>query len=253
MRRGRLVATTIVFVAACAAAGTNGGGVGGGDDQHPIDAPAGGSDSNVPIDGAAIDGAPIDGPPVDAAPVAVTLSQNTGTTIGSASSIACGANGTTAENSWYRVWKLSDEGIAGPFSVSAVTFGVQEASGLPNVQVKIGTYSGTAPPPSGQLDIALITPIAAATFAVPNTASTATTSVTVPVSATVPAQSQMIVEVFSPDLTGTGKYFYLGGNSLGESKPGYLRAPTCTTPQPKTTAALGFPTSNLVITVNGTK
>ncbi len=89
----------------------------------------------------------------------------------------------------------------------------------------------------------------------PNTVTTATTSVTVPVSANVPALGQMIVEVFSPDASGTGTFFYLGGNSLGESKPAYLRAPTgaCATPQPKTTAALGFPTSNLVITVNGTK
>jgi hypothetical protein len=77
--------------------------------------------------------------------------------------------------------------------------------------------------------------------------------VTVPILATVPANAQMIVEVFSPDQLGTGgKYFYLGGNTLGESKPAYLRAPGCTTPQPKTTAALGFPTS-LVLTVTGTK
>ncbi len=199
---------------------------------------------------------PIDGPAVDAAPIAVTLTQNTGTAIGSNNSIACGnGDNTTAENSWYRVWKLSDEGIAGGFKVTAVSFGVQEANGLPNVQVKIGSYSGNITPPPAQLDTSLITPIAAATFAVPNTANTATTTVTVPVSANVPAMGQMIVEVFSPDANGTGKYFYLGGNSLGESKPGYLRAPTgaCATPQPRTTAALGFPTSHLFITVSGTK
>ncbi|CAN5707251.1 hypothetical protein BH11MYX3_BH11MYX3_39110 [soil metagenome] len=249
MRTRRLYATVIVFAAACAAAGNNGGN-GGGDDQHPIDASPG-TDGDVPGDGPQ----PIDGPPIDAAPIAVTLTQNTGATVGSNNSIACGNNsdGTTSENSWYRVWKLSDEGIVGAFHVTAVTFGVQESTGLPNVQVKIGSYSGNITPPPAQLDTGLITPIAAATFAVPNTASTSTTSVTVPVSANVPALGQMIVEVFSPDALGTGKYFYLGGNSLGESKPGYLRAPTCTTPQPKTTAALGFPTSNLLITVSGTK
>ncbi len=247
VRTGRLYAIGIVCAAACATAGNNGGG----DDQHPIDA-AQNTDGNVPGDGPL----PIDGPPIDAAPVAVTLTQNTGATVGSNNSIACGnTDGTTAENSWYRVWKLSDEGIVGGFHVTAVTFGVQEASGMPNVQVKIGSYSGNITPPPAQLDTGLISPIAAATFAVPNTASTATTSVTVPVSANVPALGQMIVEVFSPDANGTGKYFYLGGNSLGESKPGYLRAPTgaCATPQPKSTAALGFPTSNLLITVSGTK
>jgi hypothetical protein len=93
----------------------------------------------------------------------------------------------------------------------------------------------------------------AATFAVPNTVSTATTTVTVPVAATVPAGATLIVEVFSPDFTGTGKFFYLGGNGTGETKPAYLRAPSCSTPQPRTTVALGFPTANLVISVNGTK
>lgn len=246
MRRGRLLATTIVFAAACAAAGKNSG---SGDDQPTPDAK--GTDSNGLGTDAAVT---IDGPPADAAPMMITMSQNTGATIGSASSIACGnnADGTTAENSWYRVFKLVDHGIAGPLSVTSVAFGVQEATGLPNVQVKIGTYSGNVTPPPAQLDTALVTPITAATFAVPNTASTATMTVNVPILATVPANAQMIVEVFSPNQLGTGKYFYLGGNALGESKPGYLRAPGCTTPQPKTTAALGFPTSNLVITVSGT-
>jgi len=245
MRSGRLFATTIVFAAACAAAGNNGGGDG------TIDAPRG-------IDGSVIDGPPVtgDGPVVDAPPVAVTLSQTTGATIGSNSSIACGnGDGTTAENSWYRVYKLTDDGIVGGFHVTAVTFGVQEAAGTPTVQVKLGTYSGNVTPPPTQLDTGLITPLTAATFNVPTTLSSATTTVTVPISANVPALSQLVAEVFSPNFSGTSKYFYLGGNSLGETKPGYLRAPsgTCATPQPKTTAALGFPTSNLVISVSGTK
>ena len=236
-----MLATTIVFAAACASAGKNSGG----DDQQQIDAKGDNGEAGVTIDG----------PPADAAPVAVTLSQTTGTTVAATSSIACGnnADGTTAENSWYRVWKLSDDSISGPFQVTTVSFGVQEATGLPNVQVKVGTYSGAVTPPPAQLDTALITPLMAATFAVPNTVSTATTTVMVPISATVPAGGTLIVEVFSPDQLGTGKYFYLGGNSTGETKPAYLRAPGCSTPQPRTTVALGFPTSNLVITVSGTK
>jgi hypothetical protein len=249
MRRGRLVAVAIVVAAACASAGKDNGGGGNPDGRQPdsaTDSGGGGTDSAVTIDG----------PMADAAPVAVTLSQNTnGTMIGSASSVACGAAGSTAENSWYRVFKLADDNIVGGFRVTAVTFGVQEASGLPNVQVKIGTYSGNVTPPPTQLDTALITPLNAATFAVPNTAAAAATTVTVPITANVPALSQMIVEVFSPDLSGTGRYFYIGGNAAGETKPSYLRAPSgnCATPQPRTTGALGFPNSHLVITVSGTK
>lgn len=236
MRRGPLFATTIVFACGCASAGKEVG-----DDQPAIDA-------NLPRDAAVIDG-----PEIDAAPVAVTLSQTTATTVAASSSVACGANGTTSENSYYRAFKLADHSITGPFQVTSVSFGVQEASGLPNVQVKIGTYSGVVTPAPAQLDTALVTPIVAATYAVPTTSSSATTTVTVPLSATIPAGGTLIVEVFSPDLTGTGKYFYLGGNGSGEMKPAYLRAPSCSTPQPRSTVALGFATSNLVLTVSGTK
>lgn len=239
MRTGRLLATSIALAAGCASAGK---GQDTGDDQPPIDASTGSGDD-----------AAVDGPDVDAAPVAVTLSQTTATTVIAASSLACGANGTTSENSWYRVFKLSDHNISGPFQVTSVSFGVQEASGLPNVQVKIGTYSGVVTPPPAQLDTALVTPITAATFAVPNTAPTATTTSMVPITATIPAGGTVIVEVFSPDLTGTGKYFYLGANTGGETKPAYLRAPSCATPQPRTTVALGFPNANLVLSISGTK
>jgi hypothetical protein len=188
--------------------------------------------------------------------VAVTLSQNTGTTIGSASSVTCGnTDGTTAENSWYRVFKPSDDGIVAGFHVTAVTFGVQEATGMPAVQVRIGTYGGAITPPPTQLDTGLITPLASMAFNVPTTFATAATTMTVPISANVPPLSQLIVEIFAPNQSGTSKYFYLGGNSTGETRPSYLRAPggTCATPQPATTASLGFPTSNLVITVSGTR
>lgn len=250
MRRGRLVAVALVVAAACASAGKDGGGGHNPDARSPdaaIDSSGGGgTDSSMNIDA----------PMADAAPVAVTLTQVTnGTNIGSASSVTCGNNidGTSAENSWYRVFKLTDDGIVGGFHVTAVTFGVQEATGSPQVQVKIGTYSGNITPPPAQLDTSLVTPITAQSFNVPNTVATAATTVTVPISANVPALSQLIVEVFSPDMLGTSKYFYLGGNANGESKPSWLRAPGCSQPQPKTTASLGFPNSHLVITVSGTK
>lgn len=240
-----MLAGLVAGVAACAS-----GGSATGDDQPPIDAPRS-------VDAPKLVDAPdIDASLVDAAPVPITLTQTTSNTIGPDNSIACGnVDGTTAENSWYRVYRLADAGITGGLRVTAVTFGVQEATGMPAVQVKIGTYSGTVTPPPQQLDTALITPITSATFNVPNTAAAMATTVTVPITANVPALSQMIVEVFAPNLSGTSKYFYLGGNSAGESRPAYLRAPSgaCATPQPRTTTALGFATSHLVISVSGTQ
>lgn len=199
--------------------------------------------------------AAVDAPPVDSAPTPIMLTQTTSMTIGANNSIACGnPDGTTAENSWYRVFRLADAGITGGLRLNSVTFGVQESLGMPLVQVKVATYAGNVQPPPAQLDTALITPIASASFQVPDTTSTTTRTVTVPITANVPALSQLLVEIAAPDLNGQSKFFYLGGNNAGESRPGYLRAPTgaCATPQPKTTASLGFPDSHLVITVDGT-
>ena len=245
--RSRGFACALVGLVACASAGVGGGT--GDDEGGPT------IDAALPSDGRLIDAADPDAPVIDAGPISVTLTQTTSGSVGSNNSIACGnSDGTTAENSWYRIFRLADSSITNGLRVTAVTFGVQEAQGMPAVQVKIGTYSGNVQPPPAQLDVALISPIIAVTFNVPNTASTTPMSVTVPITANVPALSQMVVEVFSPNLLGTSKYFYLGGNSGGEAKPAYLRAPsgTCATPQPKSTTALGFPTSHLVISVSGT-
>ena len=233
-----------LLAAGCASAG----GQSGGDDEPPADARP---DGTTLVDAPGADAPPLDGP----GPTAVTLSQTTSSTIGPESSLACGnSDGTTAENSWYRVFRLADANITGALQVSSVTFGVQESAGMPPVQIKIGTYSGNVQPPPAQLDPTLITPITATTFAVPDTQSTATRTVTVPIVATVPALSQMIVEIYAPSYQGQAKYFYLGGNNGGESRPSYLRAPStgCGATQPRTTASLGFPTSHLVISVSGT-
>src|SRR5688572_19837545 len=214
MRRG--IACALVGLVGCASAGVDGGG----DDGPSIDAPS-------TRDGRIVDSAEPDAPGPDAAPIDVTLTQTTSGNVGSNNSIACGnPDGTTAENSWYRVFRLADANITNGLRVVSVTFGVQESVGMPAVQVKIGTYSGNVQPPPSQLDIGLISPITAVTFNVPNTTSTAPMAVTVPIIANVPALSQMIVEVFAPNLNATSKYFYLGGNNGGEAKPGYLRAPS---------------------------
>ncbi len=245
--KSRALACSLIGLVACASAGVGGGGDDGSGAE--IDAPV---PKDASHDAPDVD---VDAPGPDAGPISVTLTQTTSDMVGSNNSIACGnPDGTTAENSWYRVYRLADSNITNGLRVVAVTFGVQESTGMPAVQVKIGTYSGSIQPPPSQLDTGLISPITAVTFMVPNVASTAPMTVTVPIIANVPPLSQMIVEVFAPNLNGTSKYFYLGGNSLGEVKPAYLRAPSgaCATPQPRSTTVLGFPTSNLVIGVSGT-
>ncbi|NLG63539.1 MAG: hypothetical protein GX539_14975 [Candidatus Cloacimonetes bacterium] len=203
------------------------------------------------------DGGPTDGPPVDAAPVNVTLSQTTSPALVSPASIACGnnADNTTAENSWYRVFRLDDAGVTRDLNVISVSFGVQDAEGQPQVQVKLGTYTGSTQPPPTQLVTTQITPLATTSFTVPNITSTAPMMVNVPISATVPAGSQLVVEVFAPDFAGTGKMFWIGGNTSGESAPSYVRAPSCSIAQPQSVqmvaSGAGITPPHLVITVQG--
>jgi hypothetical protein len=237
----------MLALGACAKAGA---GQPAGDDQPPPDSP------NPPIDAPDDPDAPIDAPPIDAGPTTVTLTQTTTDNVDGTLSLACRStgDGSTRENSWYRVFRLADAGITNGFHVTAVTFGVAAASGLVPVQVKIGTYSGTVNPSPTELDTALITPLAASTaYQVPNTNGTPTLA-TVPVSANVPALSQMIVEIAAPDELGTAHYFHLGANADGQSSAGYLRAPICNAPQPTVPGTFDptFTNAHFVIKVTGT-
>jgi len=224
----------LVAFAGCASANIGGTG----DDQPAADANTGSNDASL-ID------AP---PPIDAA-LSSTLQQTTDNTVVAQNSVACAANGTTAENSWYRVFALTEHAITTQFFVNQVTFGVQESAGSPPVQVKIGTYTGTIG--AANIDLAQISPLNAAVVNIPPT--TVGISVPVPLTATIPANGQLIVEILAPDLGATaGDHFYLGASTSAETRPGYIRAPDCGITTPQTAAATGFPSSHLVITVTGT-
>ncbi len=186
---------------------------------------------------------------------AITLSHTASNEIAQHASVACGnRDGSTAENSWYRVFRLADSNIGSGLVVNSVTFGVQEAWGSPEIRVQLSTYAGDISPWPEALDAGLLTPLTAVPYTIPDTFSTAPRVITVPIRANVPALSQLVVEIWAPSYNGNYRYFYLGGNSAGETAPSYLRAPSslCNTPEPRTTTALGFPESNLVLSVSGT-
>lgn len=253
MTRAPLTLTSLlasaVALAACASAGTDHPGT-------PADAPAG-DDAPAPSDApVTVDDAPP--PPADAPPaVTTTLSQTTGTTNTSMNSTTCpNTDGSTAENSWYRVFRLADHGITTAFHVTGVTVGVQEAAGTQQLQIKIGSYAGTTG--GTTLDLAQVTPLASANVAVPATTDPGGPLVA-PITADIPAGGTLIVEVFSPNHVGmTTTYFFIGASSSGETQPGYLRAPTCRDQNsalittPRSTASLGRPQSQLAIAVTGT-
>jgi hypothetical protein len=177
--------------------------------------------------------------------VSVTLSQTTNTTIVQNASAACLQNGTTHENSYYRVFDLPSHGITGSFRLKNVTFAVDDAVAM-NVNVKVGTYNGT---PGNQLDTGVVTSLSSGTVAVPAT----TNGLMMPVETDVmiPANSKLIVEVQAPSRAGLGGTFFIGATTAGQTQAGYIRAPVCGINQPVTFAAINFPNTHIILTVTG--
>ena len=84
-----------------------------------------------------------------------------------------------------------------------------------------------------------------------NIADQAGTILNAPIDADVPAGSELVVEIFTPDGTALGNLIFIGSNSAAETGPSYLSAPDCGINSPTTTAALGFPNMHIVMNVNG--
>jgi hypothetical protein len=246
----------VLFLVGCAQAGSPG--------QGTVDSNTGGGGSDgqqVVID------APmqmIDAPPVG--PMTRTLSQNNNQTLKAGNTIACGnvAAGTTAANNYYRVFDLPALGINSPFTVSKVSFQIEDCvalsgTGCTNVAVRVGTYNGT---PGATLATASMNILASnASVTVPRVAENTTTTppttpggtVDAPIAATIPAGSKLLVEVDA--VNGTNTYrFYMGSNNGGETGFGYIMATDCgvTTPTNISSVSTTYPTVHLLLTVTGT-
>ncbi len=253
-------------LAACAT-GTSGAG----DDTHqqqpdaaqrPIDAPSQNIDAPVPdampphndaapIDAPSIDARPPDARPIDAPPTPqpVTLSESTATTITAGNTVACSNNttGYTDDNSFYRNFPLANFGITQTLTVTNVTFGIEQstpAGATQNVDVNLETLTGT-------METGTRTVLRTQTVPIGNI-SAVSFPVTFSPPVVVPAGSQLVVELHSPDGTTAGNIFYPGSNSAGESAPSYISAAACSVNAPATYASIGFANVQLVMSVGGT-
>jgi hypothetical protein len=209
-----------------------------------------------------------DGPPIgtpdarppapDAQPVSITLNETTSSAIVALNSRACANSfGVTAENSYYRAFRLSDFGINSAFNVTSVSYAVESAAAevgtSQGVQVRIYNYTGAVG--GAALDTASMSQLAGVASTVPDT--TGGESVTANLAATVPAGGAFVAEIFvpnsDPDGDTYGNVFYLGSNASGETQPGYIRAPDCGSATPTAFSALGLTvTVDIVMTVTGT-
>ena len=232
--------------------------------QRPDGGPGGGSGkdgSMMPLP----DAAPLpDAPPGQEQ---VTLGQTTDMTLAPGLAFACGTSIAgipigTSDNSWYRIFKLTDYGITGTFALQRVTFYSDYAYGGSGVtqpaSLKIGTYSGALD--GDTISTASIANLMTVPVTIPDADSSngVDPPVITDLTLTIPAMSNLIVEVALPDGVADGNFYYIGVSAGGESHKGYIRAtPTgCnfTTPKSLTSpTALNHPDNAVMLTVTGTK
>lgn len=238
----------------------DGGGLGGG---HPDGGVGKDADTTPPVDAAPLPDAPM-------GQTQVTLSQTNDMMMAAGKSVACRTLdpifGTivlgTSDNSWYRVFKLADYGITGPFNLQRVTFWTDYASaGTGTTQpatLRVGTYAGSVE--ADTLNTSQITNVGTAQIQIPDADSANGTPppVETNISATVPVGSNLIVELALPEGGNDGNYFYIGVTAGGESKKSYIRSANslCNITPPKALTSpggLNKPDNSILLTVTGTK
>ena len=184
------------------------------------------------------------------------VSQSTTLAIPTANPIlACNSGGTTtptsSDNRYYRVFNLSTFGITTDYNVTNVQFGVSSLTnptlpgGFP-VTVKIYSTTNTNFPtgfPTGYTQLSSVT-----TNVLPANVGTL---VTVPISATIPVGSRMVVEVgYVAQTAASLNRIFLAANSDGESGPSYIASTACTLPTPVTLTSIGATNAHFVMRVS---
>lgn len=178
------------------------------------------------------------------------ITQSASQTVSATGSVACGnsALGYTADNSYYRAFKLSDYGINYDYKITNISFGVQTANAAFPVNVRVHNLVGAFP--SGTTTLLANSNVnitAASAGTVVNTGTGLT--------ATLAAGSSFVVEVFH-DGTGTtpAQTFYMGTNSGAQTGPSYISSQTCSIATPTATgtgALAGFASARWVMSITG--
>jgi hypothetical protein len=223
-----LVLAAALAGGACTQAELAGGGAGSGPDGG--DGADGGGNGNG-NGGGRRDGGGGE-PEVDGAPAhqpgPVSLTQSNSLDVLGSNSVAC----FEAVNSYYRVFNLEQAGITGELEVSRVTFGVEECvSGTGGIGATVVLHTL-----QGRFVLANLTQVARAETVIPDVAEPGAGQVGgilhgVPIAATVPGGSKLVVEVTHPGL-GADQTLLMGSNRDGQTGPTYLRAPDCNTDEP---------------------
>jgi hypothetical protein len=177
-----------------------------------------------------------------------TVTESSTQTITPLNSVSCNNGTGHADNSYWRAFDMNTFIGGFSYNVTSVSFGIEQATGAGGTQpITVRLYTSNQPFPTGWP--ASLTQIGIANVNVPDSASN--TVFNVPISATVPANAQLVMEVFTPNGETAGNLLFMGSNADPETAPSYLSAAECGITTPTTTAGIGFPSMHLVFNING--
>ncbi|MEM8863486.1 MAG: PKD domain-containing protein, partial [Chloroflexota bacterium] len=146
--------------------------------------------------------------------------------------------------SWMRVFDLPEFEVNEAFEVSAVEFGVQQATSFfipPTVTARLYALDGDVP----ELD--KLTLLAETSGAVSDQS---LSIVSIPISAEIPAGTKLVVELNNP-APFLLESLVFGSNSAGQNDPTYYYAPDCSVNEIVDISTQGFPDMHLVLEVVG--
>lgn len=163
-------------------------------------------------------------------------------------SATCNEDGTGyhTDNSYYRRFDLPEFNVDGDLTIDSVRIAIEGADsggdGGQSFDLRFHTLTG-------EFVTANLDPLGNETVFVEDTT---LSLLSVPVNdVVVPADSELVVEVFVPDGREAGYRFYIGSNAEGETDSTYFAAEACDIDEPTSMAEVGFPDMHLIMTVFG--
>ena len=172
-------------------------------------------------------------------------------------SVSCsqgtGATSTSRANAYSRFFNLSSFGITQSYQIDNVQFGALGVriptlpQGFPVTVSIYSTTSATFAPATFPNSFSL-----EATEDVLLQTTDAGSLITVPISATIPVGTNILVVVsYESQVDGSANQFLIGQNGAGQTGPSYLMAEACGANIPTDISTLGsFPTAQVVMAVN---
>lgn len=176
----------------------------------------------------------------------IDLLQTTNNNVASNIVQACGSSNVTSANSFARLYNLTTLGYSS-FQVTKVSFAVQgfQLGTATNFPVNVEVYAS-----SGGAVTNNLTYKGGATVNI--TTAMIGTVVEVPlVTAATVSSSEMLVVVSAPSGQSTSTGFYLGGNSNGQTAPGYIKASSCGANDYMSFSAIGNSNAHIVLFPTG--